>query len=73
MQAGVDRGDFMPHDKTVAITIGSIMLNDTDGDGQCDETIFYKRERRAFISLAKTTETYVRISSMLDDGSPVRN
>ena len=73
MQTGVDRGDFMPHDKTVAITIGGIMLNDIDGDGHCDESAFYARERRAFISLAKTNETYARISSMLDDGSPVRN
>ena len=73
MQAGVDRGDFMPHDKTVALTIGAIMLNDTDDDGHCDETVFFERERRAFISLAKTKETYLRISSMLDYGSPIRN
>ena len=73
MQAGVDRGDFMPHDKTVALTIGAIMLNDTDDDGHCDETVFFERERRAFMSLAKTKETYARISSMLDYGSPIRN
>ena len=73
MQAGVDRGDFMPHDKTVALTIGTIMLNDTDDDGHCDETVFFERERRAFISLAKTKETYARICSMLDNGSPIRN
>ena len=73
MQAGVDRGDFMPHDKTVALAIGTIMLNDTGDDGHCDETVFFERERRAFISLAKTKETYARICSMLDNGSPIRN
>ena len=73
MQAGIDKGDFMPHDKTVALTIGTIMLNDTGDDGRCDETVFFERERRAFISLAKTKETYARICSMLDNGSPIRN
>ena len=42
MQAGVDRGDFMPHDKTVAMAIGaSIMVNLLDDDGQCDETTLF--------------------------------
>ena len=73
MQAGVDRGDFMPHDKTVAMTIANVMLNDLDQGNDADEGMLYARERQAFIKLAKTTKTYERISSMLDDGSPVRN
>jgi hypothetical protein len=35
--------------------------------------MLYAREREAFIKLAKTAATYQRISSMLDDGAPVRN
>ena len=33
MQEGIDRGDFMPHDKTVAMAIASVMLRG-DGDGE---------------------------------------
>jgi 3-hydroxyacyl-CoA dehydrogenase len=73
MQDGVDRGDFMPHDKTVAMTIAGVMLR-ADGDaGEADEQALYARERRAFITLAKTSQTLARISSMLDDGAAVRN
>jgi 3-hydroxyacyl-CoA dehydrogenase len=73
MQDGVDRGDFMPHDKTVAMAIASVMLHRTGDGDSIDEEGLYEREREAFISLAKTKETYARIASMLDDGTPVRN
>ena len=73
MDAGIDRGDFMPHDKTVAMTIAEVMLNDLGQNGDADESMLYARERQAFIKLAKTASTYQRISSMLDDGSPIRN
>ena len=73
MQQGIDRGDFFPHDKTVAMAIASVMLRG-DGDGDtADETELYARERDAFIRLAKTPRTYERIRSMLDDGAAVRN
>ena len=73
MQDGIDRGDFMPHDKTVAMTIASVMLRG-DGDGEkVDEQELYARERAAFIHLAKTPQTHERIASMLDDGAAVRN
>jgi 3-hydroxyacyl-CoA dehydrogenase len=73
MQAGIDKGDFMPHDKTTAMAIASIMVQ-ADGDmTDVDEDALYTRERDAFISLAKTTPTHQRISSMLGDGAPVRN
>ena len=73
MQDGVDRGDFMPHDKTVAMSIASVMLRGS-GDGEtADEQELYARERAAFIRLAKTPQTHERIASMLDDGAAVRN
>ena len=73
MQTGVERGNFMPHDKVVAMTIAGVMI-DTDGqNSEATENILYARERDAFIKLAKTDCTYERISSMLDYGTPVRN
>jgi 3-hydroxyacyl-CoA dehydrogenase len=73
MQTGVERGNFMPHDKVVAMTIAGVMI-DTDGqNSEATENIMYARERDAFIKLAKTECTYERISSMLDYGTPVRN
>ena len=73
MQAGVDKGDFMPHEKTTAMAIASIMVQSAGDAADVDEDTLYARERAAFISLAKTAPTYQRISSMLDDGAPVRN
>ena len=73
MQQGIDRGDFFPHDKTVAMAIASVMLRGS-GDGEtADEAALYARERAAFIRLAQTSETYDRIRTMLDDGAAVRN
>ena len=73
MQDGIDRGDFMPHDKTVAMAIASVMLRG-DGDGDtADEQQLYARERAAFIRLARTPQTHARITSMLDDGAAIRN
>ncbi|MBL6595465.1 MAG: enoyl-CoA hydratase/isomerase family protein [Candidatus Puniceispirillum sp.] len=73
MQDGVDRGDFMPHDKTVAMQIASIMVQGA-GEGQTiDEDGLFARERAAFIRLVKTPETHARIAAMLDDGAPIRN
>ena len=73
MQQGIDRGDFFPHDKTVAMAIASVMLRG-DGDGEsADESELYARERAAFITLSKTPETLARIRTMLDDGAAVRN
>ena len=73
MQEGVDRGDFMPHDKTVAMEIAGIMLRGDGDPAEVDEQALYARERRAFINLAKTERTHARIASMLDDGAAIRN
>lgn len=73
MQEGVSRGDFMPHDRTVAMEIAGIVLRG-DGDGDtASEHDLYARERRAFINLCQTAETHARIASMLDDGAAIRN
>ena len=73
MQTGVDKGDFMPHDKTTAMAIASIMVQSAGDAADVDEDTLYARERAAFISLAKTAPTHQRISSMLGNGAPVRN
>ena len=73
MQEGIDRGDFMPHDKTVAMTIAGVVLNDLGEKVDVDEDTLFAREREAFITLSKTPETNERISTMLENGSPVRN
>ena len=73
MQQGIDRGDFFPHDKTVAMAIASVMLRGS-GDGEtADEAALYARERAAFIRLAQTSETHERIRTMLDEGAAIRN
>ena len=73
MQDGIDRGDFLPHDKTVAMAIASIMVRGTGDAATVDETELFARERAAFIWLAKTAATAERISSMMDQGAPIRN
>jgi len=55
------------------MAIASIMVQSAGDAADVDEDTLYARERAAFISLAKTAPTYQRISSMLDDGAPVRN
>ena len=73
MQTGLARGDFMPHDKVVAMTIAGVMIDTVGQNSEATENIMYAREREAFIKLAKMDCTYERISSMLDYGAPVRN
>ena len=73
MQEGVSRGDFMPHDRTVAMEIAGIVLRG-NGDGEtASEHDLYARERRAFINLCQTPETHARMASLLDDGAAIRN
>jgi 3-hydroxyacyl-CoA dehydrogenase len=74
MQKGVDDGMFMPHDKTVAMQVATIVVN-VDGDESLrqSEQDMYDRERAAFLRLAKTKESHARIASLLDTGQAVRN
>lgn len=74
MDKGIEDGLFFPHDKTVAMQVATIVVN-TDSEDPLiqSEQDLYDRERKAFISLAKTKETHARITSMLDAGSVIRN
>ena len=65
MQEGVARGDFTPHNKTVALAIGRIIVADTGESQESSEQALYDRERRAFIHLARMAETKSLIAQML--------
>ncbi len=82
MDAGIERGDFFPHDKTVAMHVGAVICADAEGgsgvDSEADyetstEDNLYARERANFIKLAQTPETKARIFSVLRQGKAVRN
>jgi 3-hydroxyacyl-CoA dehydrogenase len=74
MQKGVDDGMFMPHDKSVAMQVAAIVVNaGADIPLQQTEQDLYDRERKAFLTLAKTRESHARIASLLDTGQAVRN
>lgn len=73
MDQGLAKGWFTPHNKTTAMEIATIVVN-TEGDGPLvqSEQDMMDRERAAFLKLAKTAETKVRIDGMLA-GDPVEN
>ena len=73
MDKGIADGLFFPHDKTVAMAVASIVVSDDDKDTDASEDDLYARERRAFLTLAKTPETKARIVSMLEKGVMLRN
>ena len=74
MDKGIKDGLFFPHDKTTAMAIATIVTADeNEAETAVSEDNLYDRERRAFITLAKTAPTYQRISTMLDKGAPIRN
>ena len=74
MDAGISKGHFFPHDKTVAMAVADIVVNiDGETSIELSEDEFYKREREAFIKLAKTPLTYQRISGLIEKGITVRN
>ena len=73
MDKGIEDGLFFPHDKTVAMAVASIVVSDDENDATASEDDLYGRERRAFLTLAKTPETKARIESMLEKGVMLRN
>lgn len=73
MDKGIADGLFFPHDKTVAMAVASIVVNDSADELPATEDDLYRREREAFIRLAQTEATKTRIVTMLTEGSPVRN
>ena len=73
MDAGIERGDFFAHDKTVAMRIASVICSQ-DGTSQVvSENQMYQREREAFVALAQTAQTRTRIHSLMNGGGTVRN
>lgn len=73
MDEGVARKDFYPHDKTVAMQIASIICSDDGSEQAATEQDLYRREREAFVRLAKTPESRARIYGLLHEGGAVRN
>ena len=73
MDEGVARKDFYPHDKTVAMQIASIICSEDGSEQPATEQDLYRREREAFVRLAKTPESRARIYGLLHGGGAVRN
>ncbi len=74
MDEGITKGHFFPHDKTVAMTVASIVVNSENINSiEITEDELYAREREAFIKLAKSKLTYDRISGLIEKGITVRN
>ena len=73
MDEGIARKDFYPHDKTVAMQIASIICSEDGTEQAASEQDLYRREREAFVRLAKTPETRARIFGLLHGGGAVRN
>jgi len=73
MDKGIGDGLFFPHDKTVAMAVGSIVAHEGSGGLPASEDDLFAREREAFIRLARTAETEARIVAMLETGTMLRN
>lgn len=73
MDDGIARGDFFAHDKTVAMGIASVICSNDGSVQTVSEQQMYQRERQAFVALAQTEQTRVRIHSLLHGGGAVRN
>ena len=61
---------------TMGLGIAGQLANaggDVDAGTMMSEEDICGLERRAFLSLAKTSETRARVEHMLDHGSPLRN
>lgn len=68
------KGHLTPHDVTTGSQIAMIVTGgDVDAGTIMSEEDICALERRAFLSLAKTSETRARVEHMLDHGSPLRN
>lgn len=68
------RGKLYPHDVFVSTQIAEIVTGgDIEPGSLWSEQDLYDAERRAFLRLAKTSQTQARISALLDNGKAVRN
>ena len=74
MDNGIEKGLFYPHDKTVAMQVASVIVNDVNDEMlELEEDELFNRERKAFLNLAKTQPTLQRISSLIEKGISIRN
>ena len=71
MDAGVERGDFSAHNRTVALAIGGVITSDSGEAETLEERALYARERAAFVDLARAAPTREAIASLLG-ASPAR-
>ena len=68
------KGHLTPHDVTTGSQIAMIVSGgDVDAGVTMTEDEICGLERKAFLTLAKTAETRVRVEHMLNHGSPLRN
>ncbi len=65
MDAGVERGDFTPHNRRVALTIGQVITGDDGKSRSASEDELFQREREGFVALAQTSETKKAIEAVL--------
>ena len=74
MDNGIENGMFYKHDKTVAMQVASVVVNnEEDKILLLNEDELFNRERQAFINLAKTQPTLDRISALIEKGINLRN
>ena len=66
MDEGVAKKMFSPHDKTVAMAVGGIVVGADAGGAVVSESDMFARERRAFLQLAQTPETLARIAKLME-------
>ncbi|MCH8159987.1 MAG: enoyl-CoA hydratase/isomerase family protein [Proteobacteria bacterium] len=68
------KGHLTPHDVTTGAQIAMIVTGgNIDAGTMLSENDICDLERKAFLTLARTNETRVRIEHMLEHGSPLRN
>ncbi len=73
MEEGVAKGHFTSHDLTVAMQVATIVCADDAVEVVVNEDEMYKRERDAFVRLAKTPESKARIEHLLAGRGTLRN
>lgn len=73
MEEGVGKGQFTPHDLTVAMQVATIVCADDAVEAEVSEDEMYRRERDAFVRLAKTSESRARIEHLLSGLGTLRN
>jgi 3-hydroxyacyl-CoA dehydrogenase len=68
------KGQLTPHDVTTGTQIAMIVSGgDIDTGTELTENDLFALERKAFVTLGKTSETRARIQFMLEHGTPLRN